>query len=327
PRVILDSGEHLRGDAAHLASDLFRGAPRVKILATSREPLRVEGERIHHLGCLSFPESPLSSVADLEPYSAAQLLIERATAHSADLKLEDGDADIVGDICRRLDGSPLAIEFAAAYVGTLGLRGLALRLEDRLRLLSLRRHAVLDRHQTLRATHDWSYGLLDEAEQTILRRVSIFAGHFTMASAIEVSTAANIGESEIIDCIGNLVSKSLISADIGGGMARYRLLDTTRAYALEKLRENREFQQAARAHASHFAHLLYRAWSDKAEFFAEGGYPTLKDQIGNVRAALQWSFSADGDSSLGAHLASGSAIFFVELGLMAEAHDWSTRGL
>ena len=325
--VILDNCEHLTGDAAHLASDLFRGAPRVKILATSREPLSVEGERIHHLGCLSFPESPLSSVADLEPYSAAQLLIERATAHSADFKLEDGDADIVGDICRRLDGIPLAIEFAAAYVGTLGLRGLALRLEDRLRLLSLRRHAVLDRHQTLRATHDWSYGLLDEAEQTILRRVSIFAGHFTMASAIEVSTAANIGESEIIDCIGNLVSKSLISADIGGGMARYRLLDTTRAYALEKLRENGEFQQAARAHASHFAHLLYRAWSDKAEFFAEGGYPTLKDQIGNVRAALQWSFSAGGDSSLGAHLASGSAIFFVELGLMAEAHDWSTRGL
>jgi predicted ATPase/DNA-binding winged helix-turn-helix (wHTH) protein len=325
--LILDNCEHLTGDAAHLASELFRGAPRIKILATSREPLRVDGERIHHLGSLNFPESDLSCVADLEPYSAAQLLIERATAHSADFKLEDRDADIVGTICRRLDGIPLAIEFAAAYVGALGLRGLALRLEDRLRLLSLRRHAVLDRHQTLRATHDWSYGLLDGPEQKILRSVAIFAGHFTMSSAIEVSTADGIGEPEIIDYIGNLVSKSLISADISSGLGRYRLLDTTRAYAIEKLRENGEFQRVARAHASHFAHLLYRAWSDKVEFFAEGGYPTLKDQIGNVRAALQWSFSADGDYSLAALLASGAAMFFLELGLMTEAHDWSTRGL
>jgi predicted ATPase len=326
--ILLDNCEHLTAEAARFASDLSRDAPGIKILATSREPLRVDGERLHHLACLDYPASSgLSSVADLDSYSAAQLLIERATAHSADFSLEDADVDIVGEICRKLDGIPLAIEFAAAYVSTLGLNGLASRLNDRLRLLSLRRNAVPDRHRTLRATHDWSYGLLDDAEQTILQRVSIFAGYFTMDSAIAVSTVGEIGEPEVIDHIGNLVSKSLISADIGGGFAHYRLLETTRVYAMEKLRENGKFQQVARAHAIHFAQLLYRAWSDKAEFFAEGGYPTLKDQIGNVRAALQWSFSADGDSSLGAHLASGAALFFVELGLMAEAHDWSTRGL
>jgi predicted ATPase/DNA-binding winged helix-turn-helix (wHTH) protein len=326
--IVLDNCEHLTVDAARFASDLSRGAPRVKILATSREPLRIEGERLHHLGSLHFPESPgVSSVVDLEGYSAALLLIERAAAHSADFRLQDADADVVGEICRRLDGIPLAIEFAAAYVATLGLHGLASRLDDRLKLLSLRRHAVPDRHQTLRAAHDWSYGLLDDSEQAILRNVSIFAGHFTMASAIDVSIADGFDEAGIIDHIGNLVSKSLISADISGGFARYRLLDTTRAYAREKLREKGEFPRAARAQASYFAKLLDRAWLDKAKFFSDGGYPVLKDQIGNVRAALQWSFSPDGDIALGVQLAAGAAIFFVELGLMAEAYDWSTRGL
>jgi predicted ATPase/DNA-binding winged helix-turn-helix (wHTH) protein len=326
--IVLDNCEHLTAEAARFASDLSHDAPGIKILATSREPLRVDGERLHHLACLDYPKSSgLSSVADLDSYSAAQLLIERATAHSADFSLEDADVDTVGEICRKLDGIPLAIEFAAAYVGTLGLNGLASRLNDRLRLLSLRRNAVPDRHRTLRATHDWSYGLLDDAEQTILRRVSVFAGYFTMEAAIAISSGGEIGEPEVIDHIGNLVSKSLISADIGGGFARYRLLETTRVYAMEKLREKNEFHEVAEHHAGYFAKLLNRAWLDKEEFFAEGGYPTLKDQIGNVRAALQWSFSADGDSSLGAHLASGAAIFFVELGLMAEAHDWSTRGL
>lgn len=326
--IVLDNCEHLIADAARIAFDLPRHASRIKILATSREPLRVAGERLYHLESLSFPESPgVSSISDLESHSAAQLLIERATAHSADFKLEDIDAATIGDICRRLDGIPLAIEFAAAYVGTLGLHGLALRLDDRLKLLSLRRNAVPDRHQTLRATHDWSYGLLDEMEQATLQRVSIFAGHFTMASAIEVSDASQIGESEIIDLIGNLVSKSLISVDISGGFARYRLLETTRVYALEKLRENGGFHEIAGAHANHFANLLDHAWSDKAKFFEAGGYQALNDQIGNVRIALQWSFSADGDVAIGVRLAAGAAILFVELGLMAEAYDWSARGL
>jgi predicted ATPase/DNA-binding winged helix-turn-helix (wHTH) protein len=326
--IVLDNCEHLTADAARIASDLSRAASRITILATSREPLGVAGERLYHLECLSFPESQgVSSISDLESYSAAQLLIERATAHSAAFKLEDNDAVTIGDICRRLDGIPLAIEFAAAYVSTLGLHGLALRLDDRLKLLSLRRNAVPDRHQTLRATHDWSYGLLDEMEQAILQRVSIFAGHFTMASAIEVSDASQIGESEIIDLIGSLVSKSLISVDINGGFARYRLLETTRVYALEKLRENGGFHEIARAHASHFTNLLDRAWSDKEKFFESGGYLTLNDQIGNVRTALQWSFSTDGDVAIGARLAAGAAIFFIELGLMAEAYDWSARGL
>src|ERR1700730_1173096 len=326
--IVLDNCEHLTADAARFASDLSRDAPDIKILATSREPLRVDGERLHHLACLDYPESSgLSSVAELDSYSAAQLLIERATAHSADFCLEDADVDTVGEICRKLDGIPLAIEFAAAYVGTLGLNGLASRLDDRLRLLSLRRNAVPDRHRTLRATYDWSYGLLDDAEQTILRRVSVFAGYFTLEAAIAVSTAGEIGEPEVIDHIGNLVSRSLISADIGGDFARYRLLETTRVYAMEKLREKSEFHEVARDHASYFAKLLDRAWSDKVEFFEEGGYPTLKDQIGNVRTALHWSFSADGDALLGVRLAAGAAIFFVELGLMAEAYEWSTRGL
>ena len=270
----------------------------MKILATSREPLRVEGERIHHLGCLSFPESPLSFVADLETLIlAAWAAIERATAsQTADFKLEDGDVDIVGDICRDVEGIPLAIEFCCGLSSEhSGLRGLALRLEDRLRLLSLRRHAVLDRHQTLRATHDWSYGLLDEREQTILRRVSIFAGHFTMASAIEVSTADGISESEIIDYIGNLVSKSLISADISGGMARYRLLDTTRAYALEKLRgvaACANFCKPARAHSQSFRPICSIAHaSHKAEFLAGRRISHwASDQIGNVRGRVTMEF-------------------------------------
>jgi predicted ATPase/DNA-binding winged helix-turn-helix (wHTH) protein len=326
--IILDNCEHLIADAASLASALLRGTAGVKLLATSREPLLAEGEHVYQLSSLDVPDpSPHLTLADLDSYAAAQLFIERASAHSAEFTLEESDADVVAEICRKLDGIPLAIEFAAAHVAIFGLRGLAARLEDGLRLPSLHRRTAPDRHRTLRATFDWSVGLLGPSERTILRRLAIFAGHFTLTAAMVVAEDSGIAEAEFVDHLGNLVLKSLISADISGSVARYRLLETTRVYAMEELRAAGEYVQAARAHAGYFAGLLDDMWSDKDKFFAQGGYPTQKDQIGNVRAALQWAFSEDGDAPLAVSVGAGASMFFMQLGLTAEAHEWSSRAL
>jgi predicted ATPase/DNA-binding winged helix-turn-helix (wHTH) protein len=326
--VVLDNCEHVISDAARMASALMRGAPSVKLLATSREPLNIEGEHVYPLPTLGFPKSSgVSTLSELEGYAATQLFIERATEHSAELKFEDSDADRMGEICRRLDGIPLAIEFAAAYVRIFGLRDLAVRLEDGLKLPQLGRRTAPDRHQTLRATYDWSFGLLNQAERTILRRVAIFAGNFTLSSATAVAAVSGIKEAELVDHLGNLVLKSLVSADISSGFARYRLLETTRVYAMEELHAEGSYVQAARAHAQYFADLLDDVWSDKDKWFAQGGYSTLKDQIGNVRAALQWAFSDDGETPMAVHLAAGASVFFMQLGLVAEAYEWSARGL
>ncbi|MBR1125703.1 winged helix-turn-helix domain-containing protein [Bradyrhizobium lablabi] len=326
--VILDNCEHLISDAARLASALLQGAPGVKLLATSREPLITEGEHVYLLTPLNMPDSSRHlTLPDLDGYAAAQLFIERATAHSGEFKLEESDADVVGEICRKLDGIPLAIEFAAAYVAIFGLRGLAAHLEDGLRLPSLHRRTAPDRHRTLRATFDWSVGLLGPSERTILRRLAIFAGHFTLTAAISVAEDGGSTEAEFLDHLGNLVFKSLVSADISGSVARYRLLETTRIYAMEELRAAGEYVRAARAHAEYFAGSLDDMWSDKDKTFAEGGYPAQKDQIGNVRAALQWAFSEDGDTALAIHVGAGASMFFMQLGLMAEAYEWSSRAL
>jgi predicted ATPase/DNA-binding winged helix-turn-helix (wHTH) protein len=326
--IVLDNCEHLVREAARVIAELMRNAPRVRILATSREPLRVESEHLYHLPSLDCPASSEGLTAvEMQNYSAVQLFIERASDNLAEFVIGDAEAPIVAEICARLDGIPLAIEFAAAYVGTLGLRGVVLRLNDRLRLLSPRRNAVIERHQTMLATHDWSYALLDKSEQSILRRLACFTGSFTMEAASVVAAGDGIEPSEVVDHVASLIAKSLVSADVGGVVARYRLLETTRAYALEKLRDGAELDRVAMRHAAYFAELLDRAWSEKIRLFEEGGYASIGDQLGNVRAALQWIFSPSGSAALATKLAAGAGLYFVELGLMTEARDWVGRTL
>jgi predicted ATPase len=232
--IVLDSCEHVIGAAAAIVETILKAAPGVSILATSQEPLRAEGEWLHRLPSLELP--PRSD--DLRPeralqYSAVQLFNERALASMDGFALGDDDVPPVIEICHRLDGMPLALELAAARVDVFGVKGLAARLGDRFTVLTSGRRTALPRHHTLRAAMDWSYELLPEAEQLILRRVAVFRGDFTIDSAAAVDADDRIGTGDVVEAIANLAAKSLISTDISSDVTCHRLLDTTRAYALK----------------------------------------------------------------------------------------------
>ena len=232
---------------------MVNGAPGVNILATSREPLGIAGEREYRLGPLGSPEpSSGLTAAEVAAFPAVQLFVERVTAIVEDFALTDANARSVVEICRRLDGLPLAIEFAAPRVEVLGVEGLADRLGDSLPSGGGRRRRAAPRHRTMRAVLDWSYGLLSEDEQRFFRTLGIFAGGFTVeaAAAVVVADAANTGV-DAIDRLADLVAKSLVVAGVSGTTPRFRLLDTTRAYAIAKLDESGERDRIARRHAEH----------------------------------------------------------------------------
>ena len=239
--LVLDNCEHVIDATAGLALQVLRAAPHVQILATSREPLSVEGEQLLHVRPL---ESPLASsgvsAADALEFTAIQLFVERTANNLGDFKLRDADAPVVVEICRKLDGIPLAIEFAAASIDSLGLRGVLARLDDPLQLPATRRRTAAPRHRSLRAVLDWSYRLLTEEEKRVLRRLSAISGSFTMEAAAAAATRPSHAESEVVDRVVALVAKSLVSAAGSGSETRMRLLATTRAYAVEKLAECRE---------------------------------------------------------------------------------------
>jgi predicted ATPase len=189
-----------------------------------------------------------------------QLFVERAAETLGGFELSDEDAPLVADICRRLDGIPLAIELAAARIDAFGARGLAAYLDDALQLLTGGRRPGWPRHQSLRANLDWGHDGLREDERVVLRRLAIFAGGFTLEAASAVAADAGIAAAEVVACIANLVAKSLIAADVGGALQRYRLLQTTRAYALEKLAASGELEAVKRRYAEHLRDLDGVGW-------------------------------------------------------------------
>jgi predicted ATPase/DNA-binding winged helix-turn-helix (wHTH) protein len=324
--IVLDNCEHVVEVAAALAEQVLKGAPAVHILATSREPLRSEGEWVHRLQPLGIPPpSATLTASEALAYSAIELFAERAMASLDSFELDDAEALIVADLCRRLDGIPLAIELVAARVDLFGLRGLATRLEDCLQFLTKGGHTAVPRHQTLRATLDWSYGLLSEAEQVILRRIAVFPRGFDLASASAVAADGDVSAAEMFDGISNLGAKSLITADVTGEQVLFRLLDTTRAYALEKLEVCNESATIRRWHAE----LCCADW-DAAETQA----PVTADwvaahgrKIDDIRAALDWCFSSDGDASIGGRLTAASAPLWFQLSLMDEYRRHLERAL
>jgi predicted ATPase/DNA-binding winged helix-turn-helix (wHTH) protein len=319
--LVLDNCAHVIEAAASLAVGILRGAPRVHILATSREPLRVEGERVYRLSPLASP--PVSAglnAAEALAFPAVQLFVERAVENSDDFAFSDADVPLVADICRKLDGLPLAIEFAAARVEAFGVRGLAAHLDDRLRLLTSGRRTAVARHRTLSATLDWSYNLLSEAQQKVLRRLAIFAGGFTLHAAGVVAADATHSESEVIDRLAELVAKSLVAADVGDAEPRFRLFDTTRAYALNKLVESGEVDALGRRHATYFRELLEgAAKNDSASTYAA--------EIDNIRAALTWAFAPGGDRLIASSLAAASAPIWLAMSLLTECHSWMGKAL
>jgi predicted ATPase len=231
-------------------------------------------------------------------FSAIQLFAERAMASLNTFELSDADIPTVVDICRRLDGLPLAIELAAARVDLFGIRGLAARLDDRLRLLTRGRRTAVSRHQTLRATLDWSYEILPRIEQIGLRRLAVFAGAFDARSATAVIADDEVQEADVLELLANLAAKSLLITHAAGDQVFYRLFDTSRAYALEKLDDSHESVEIKRRHAQ-----LCCSWG-KHDLGCEPQSirewtAGVSQRLDDVRAALDWCSSQDGDPSLG----------------------------
>ncbi len=326
--LVLDNCVHVIEVATSLAIAVLRGAPGIRFLVTSREPMRAQGERVSRLSALeSPPAGTLPSAAEALRYPAVQLFIERATAATGEFKLSDADAPIVADICRKLDGLPLAIEFAAARVEAFGVPGLAARMDDRFRLLLGGHRTALPRHQTMAATLDWSYSLLTEAQQFVLRGLAIFAGGFTPRSAGAVIADATHPESDVIDQVTELVAKSLVAPDVSGNEPRLRLLETTRVYALEKLAASGERERLARRHAEYYHDLFEQAeaeWERRptAEWLADYGR-----RIDNLRAALDWAFSPAGDAPIGVALTAAAVPLWMHMSLVDECRGRVERAL
>src|SRR5438552_8556716 len=317
--LLLDNCEHVIDAAASLAGAVLSGVPRVNILATSREPLGVAGERSHRLGPLGSPPT-LSGLtaAEAAAFPAVQLFVERATAIVEDFALTDANAPPVVEICRRLDGLPLAIEFAAPRVEVLGVEGLAARLNHSLPPWGTRRRATTARHQTMRTVVDWSYRLLSEDEQLFLRALGIFAGGFTVEAAAAVALDPATTRIDAIDRLADLVAKSLVVADVSGAKPRFRLLDTTRACAIEKLNESGERERVAHRHAEHYRDVIERAEGEAAARPTDEWLADYAREIDNVRAALDWAFSPGGDGSIGVALTAAAVPLWLRLSLLDE---------
>ena len=330
--LVLDNCEHVIEPVASLAETLFKDAPQLHILATSREALRVEGEHAYWLPALASP-SPESSMkaVDVLAFPAVQLFMERAAASGGRFELNDENAALVASICGRLEGIALAIELAAGRVGSHGLTATADLLNKNLGLDWHGRRTALPRHQTLRALLDWSYWFLPAPEQTALRRLSVLVGDFTLEAASTIIRGEPGNDAATLNTLDALVAKSLISVHSGdAGAVRYRLLETTRIYGLEKLQESGEASSAARCHAEYFKALLDERHGGLVDLEYTGRAHALREHLGNIRSALEWCFSRgehDFDAVLAVDLAAPAASVFFELSSLSESYRWSSAGL
>ena len=308
--LILDNCEHVIENAAKFAKDILQQCSDVKILATSREPLGMPGESIYQVPSLASldPEQLESNGQELVDYlnenDAARLFIERATAVSANFSVGEQNALSVAQVCYQLDGIPLAIELAAARVKVLPIEQIATRLDDRFRLLTAGSRTHLPRQQTLRALIDWSYDLLEENEKALLRRLSVFAGGWTLESAEPICEGADVEAWEVLDLTSKLVDKSLVTVDSNPNDVRYGLLQTVRQYSREKLIESSEDIEYQQRHMAHFAELA-REGSDKLQGSEQAEWLNRfeKDRA-NLRAALDHALLADTQTAvaMAAHL-------------------------
>jgi predicted ATPase/DNA-binding winged helix-turn-helix (wHTH) protein len=324
--LVLDNCEHVIDAAAKLAETVVRMCLRTTILATSREMLNIDGEHVYLVPPLGVPpehEEPGNILA----YAAVQLFIAKTRALHSDFSPHGENLPTIAAICRRLDGIPLAIDFAATRVATLGLRQVGTDLDDRLRTLTSGRRTALPRHQTLRATLDWSYELLPETDRLVMRRLAVFAGDFTAEAASSVATGGETAASDAVRSLANLVTKSLVTSEVGSVIAHYRLHETARAYALEKLAESGEFQQVARRHANYYRGIFERAEIELETLPAPTWLAGYGHQIGEGRAALDWAFSPTGAPEIGVALTVAAVPLWVHLSLMEECRGRVERAL
>ncbi|HLF70168.1 MAG TPA: LuxR family transcriptional regulator, partial [Actinomycetota bacterium] len=291
--LILDNCEHLISSSAELCQSLLAGAPNVQILATSREPLKVEGETNFVVPSLPVPpEDAIGGIEGLAPYAASELFLDRARRARSDFQLDDQDASAVAAICRRLDGIPLAIELAAARVRVMSPREIAQGLDERFGLLTGGARTAVPRHQTLTASVDWSHDLLTDLERAVLRRLSVFIGGFTLEAAKEVCSGPkdpDVAPHQAVDLLSLLVDKSLVNVSMTGGQSRYILLETIRQYAAAKLSEAAEEEDVRRAHRDHFLQSAV-GLSELAEGSeGEEAFAAFVRDRENFEAAFRWS--------------------------------------
>ena len=297
--LVLDTCEHVIGAAAALAEAVLRAGGTLHLLATSREPLRAEGEWVYPVPPLAVPAEDAEDADDPLRYGGVRLFVERFGAVEPHFAPDRRSAAMIAAICRRLDGIPLAIELAAARAIVLGVEEVAAHLDDRFRILTGGRRTALPRHQTLRATLDWSYELLSEPERVILRRLAVFAGAFSLEAVRAVIASPEIAPAEIVDGIANLVAKSLVTVTAGATVARHRLLDTTRAYALGKLAESGEREWLARRHAEYYRDLFARAEIEWVTSASRGGDDVEDTPVRTPGPRCADHPGADGDVHVG----------------------------
>ena len=326
--LVVDNCEHLLEATARLVDKLLDSCPRLRILATSREAIGVEGEIRWDVPPLSIPDPQHTpSLEELEGYESARLFVERARGRDPSFSLNPHNAIAVAEICRWLEGIPLAVELAAARVGALSLEQIAQRLADSLKLLTGGARTAVNRQRTLKGTLDWSYELLSEGEKKLFGRLSVFAGGWTLEASEAVGGGGGVEEREVLDILSGLVDKSMVVARGGDqGGVRYRMLEPVRQYALDKLEESDEAEEARRRHAEFFL-----ALAEDAEPRLRGAEDVewlerLEREHDNLRAALSWALER-GEVELALRLAGALWTFWHAHGHSGEGRKWLEEAL
>jgi predicted ATPase/DNA-binding winged helix-turn-helix (wHTH) protein len=326
--LILDNAEHLIAEVARLGTAILANAPAVTLLITSREALGVPGERVYRVPGLGLPPADLGTDAEsVARYPAVRLFLDRAEAAAERIELTDQALHSAVEICRRLDGIPLAIELAAARIRLLPPAALLAALEDRFAVLSAGNRAALPRHQTLRATLDWSHDLLSEPERVLLRRLAIFGGSFSFGSVAEIAVGGPLQAAQLFDLLANLVDKSLV-VPLGAhaGPRRFKLPESTRVYGRERLAASGESDLVCRLAGYLIRH--YEAASDRYNTTpTEAWLADAEPELDNLRTALHWAFGPGGMPALGVELVAHTREVWLELSLAPERRRWSELAL
>jgi predicted ATPase/class 3 adenylate cyclase len=323
--LVVDNCEHVIGSAADLAEGILQSSPDSRIIATSRELLGVGGEVAYGMRSMSLPRD-VSSIGPVElaRYDAVQLFLERAAAAKPDFYITSDTAPHVAEICQRLDGMPLAIELAAARLRSFTPQQIADYLDQRFRILTGGARTALPRQQTLAAAIDWSYRLLDEREQLLFERLSMFQGGFDLEAAQQVCAGEALDEFDVFELVPTLVDKSLVNADVGGDAARYRLLETIRQFARDKLDEAGATDTVRRRHAEYFMGLAEEAEPNVRGADEKYWWDRLNTELDNLRLAMEWSIEA-GEPELGMRLAAAIWRFWWFTFRFSEGVEWLQR--
>ena len=325
--IVLDNCEHVIEEAARVAAGLIATCPGVRLLATSREPLNVSGERVYNVPPLAVPPGGAALAAsEASTYDAVALFVERVTASDARFRLTDENAPLVADICRQLDGLPLAIELAAARVRALGLRTVLERLTERLTILTGGARVAQPRQQTMHALIDWSHELLAERERVVFRRLAVFVGSWSLDAACAVCADERLGTGDILDLLTALVGKSLVVAEDVAGAQRYRFFESTRAFALAQLEAAGDRHDVAARHLAFFTQLAAQFDAGWLSLPDDACFALINPDLDNVRSALTWGVTDGNDIVQGATLAAHCERLWT-IALFLEGRRWLTACL